>query len=98
MCSADVPIQESAIESESETDIEADADASGGYEAASRLQGSFPEADTNPKCEAATDPFQNEDPLATDSSLEKRARKQEQMFDAHEQFLDDEDIEFDAYG
>ena len=66
--------------------------------AASQVQDSFHEsdADTDTISKAAADPLEGE--KLTTRSLEKRARRQEKMFDAYDQQLEDEGIEFDAYG
>lgn len=64
-----------STEVESETDTDARADASGSCEAASQLQGSFPDSATNSKSKAATDLFQDEDHLVTDRTLEKHIRR-----------------------
>ena len=78
-----------------ESAVQAD---TGSTESASQVQDSFHEsdADADTTSKAATDPLEGE--KLTTRSLEKRARRQEQMFDAYEQFLSDEDIDFDAYG
>lgn len=86
------------LENESEADIEAEAGAGGSYEAALQLPGSFPEPDTSTKSKAATDPFQDEEHLASDRTLEKRIRLQAKMFDVFDNLVDSEDVAVDAYG
>ena len=89
-----------AAEPETETDIEADADAGGSYMAASQVQDSFHEsdADTDTTSKAATDPFQYEEQFASGRAVEKRLRRQTQMFEIFDDLVDNKDIAVDAYG